>query len=96
VAGHLFLVATPIGNLGDISSRAVETLREVDFVICEDTRHTGVLLEHLAIHKERVSLPAFAEKDRAERILERLVGFEERNQITGLAEVEALERRYQA
>jgi 16S rRNA (cytidine1402-2'-O)-methyltransferase len=74
VAGRLFLVGTPIGNLGDISQRAIDTLREVDFVICEDTRHSGVLLEHLSVHKERVSLPAFAEKDRADRVLERIVG----------------------
>ena len=49
--GELFIVATPIGNLSDITHRAVETLRSVDAVICEDTRHSGKLLSHLAISK---------------------------------------------
>lgn len=48
---QLFIVATPIGNLGDISARAVETLRVVDFVICEDTRVTARLMAHLEIEK---------------------------------------------
>lgn len=58
----LFVVATPIGNLGDITHRAVEILREVDFVICEDTRVTGKLLNHLGIKKHMISLNAFDEK----------------------------------
>jgi 16S rRNA (cytidine1402-2'-O)-methyltransferase len=72
VPGTLFLVATPIGNLSDLSARASGTLAGVDFVICEDTRHTGHLLGTLGLRKETVSLPAFAEKQRAARILERL------------------------
>jgi 16S rRNA (cytidine1402-2'-O)-methyltransferase len=72
VSGQLFLVATPIGNLADVTDRARQTLSEVDFVICEDTRHSHVLLEHLGIKKETVSLPAFAEGQRAGGILDRL------------------------
>ncbi len=51
-AGSLFVVATPIGNLGDISDRAVETLRSADVVACEDTRVTGNLLKHFGIEAE--------------------------------------------
>ncbi|MFY0567194.1 16S rRNA (cytidine(1402)-2'-O)-methyltransferase [Archangium lansingense] len=72
MAGTLYLVATPIGNLGDISTRALETLRAVSFVACEDTRHSRVLLEHFGISADTVSLPAFAEGQRAGRILDRL------------------------
>ncbi len=72
MAGKLYLVATPIGNLGDVSARALETLRAVGFVACEDTRHSRVLLEHFGLSKDTVSLPAFAEGQRAGRILERV------------------------
>ena len=72
MAGKLYLVATPIGNLGDVSARALETLRAVGFVACEDTRHSRVLLEHFGLAKDTVSLPAFAEGQRAGRILERV------------------------
>lgn len=72
MAGTLYLVATPIGNLGDITARALEVLRQVSFLACEDTRHSRVLLEHYGISRETVSLPAFAEGQRAGRILERV------------------------
>lgn len=49
--GTLFVVATPLGNLGDISVRAKETLASVDMIYCEDTRHSQVLLQHLGIQK---------------------------------------------
>lgn len=72
MAGALFLIATPIGNLGDLSARAVDTLREVDFVVCEDTRHSRTLFAHFGLNPRTVSLPAFAEKERAAGILDRL------------------------
>lgn len=72
MGGTLYLVATPIGNLGDLSARAVDTLKAVDFVVAEDTRHTRGLLSHFGIQRDLVSLPAFAEGERAGRILDRL------------------------
>lgn len=66
----LYLVATPIGNLGDISLRALETLRSVDFVASEDTRTTGRLLKHFEISKPQISFHEHNE----ERALERIFG----------------------
>jgi 16S rRNA (cytidine1402-2'-O)-methyltransferase len=71
--GRLFLVATPIGNLGDLSARAVEVLRAVQLVACEDTRHSRVLLETFGVATPTVSLPAFAEGERAQALVDRLV-----------------------
>lgn len=50
----LYVVATPIGNIGDMSSRALEILRTVDFILCEDTRHSGLLLERFEIGRAHV------------------------------------------
>ena len=63
--GTLYLVATPIGNLEDITLRAVRVLREVAVVAAEDTRHTGKLLAHLAIHTPTTS---FYEQNETARI----------------------------
>lgn len=70
--GTLYLVATPIGNLEDITLRALRVLKECDVVAAEDTRHTGQLLKHFAISKPMISYFAFNEAKRSEEILERL------------------------
>jgi len=70
--GTLYLVATPIGNLEDITLRAVRTLRECDVVAAEDTRRTGLLLKHFGISKPLLSYFQFNEAKRSEEILERL------------------------
>ncbi len=68
----LYLVATPIGNLEDITLRAIRVLRECDVIAAEDTRHTGVLLKHLGIHKSMISYHAHNEARRTQEIVERL------------------------
>ena len=70
--GTLYLVATPIGNLEDITLRAIRTLRECDLVAAEDTRHSGILLKHLGISKPFLSYFHFNEARRSAEILERL------------------------
>jgi 16S rRNA (cytidine1402-2'-O)-methyltransferase len=74
IAGTLYLVATPIGNLEDITLRALRVLRECDAVCAEDTRHTGQLLTHFGIRKPLLSYHKFNEARRSEEILERLRG----------------------
>lgn len=71
-AGRLYLVATPIGNLGDITLRALETLKQVDFVASEDTRHTGVLLKHFEISKPQIAFHEHNERQVAPRIIQLL------------------------
>jgi len=68
--GKLFVVATPIGNLGDITFRAVETLKYVDIIICEDTRVTKILLDHYVISKPLMVINAHNESRMFGKILE--------------------------
>ena len=82
MAGTLHLVATPIGNLGDLTARAAEVLRAVAFVVCEDTRHSGPWLRSLGVHAPLLSLPAFAEKERVGGILARLEAGEDGALVT--------------
>jgi 16S rRNA (cytidine1402-2'-O)-methyltransferase len=70
--GTLYVVATPIGHLGDLSTRAATVLAEADVVLCEDTRHTGVLLRHLGLQKATWSLHAHNEEARVIAVLDRL------------------------
>lgn len=65
----LYLVATPIGNLDDITLRALETLRTVDFIASEDTRKTGRLLKHFAISKPQIAFHEHNEHQAVERII---------------------------
>ena len=74
VSGRLFLVGTPIGNLGDLTDRARDTLAAADLVAAEDTRRTGKLLAHLGIKARMVSLFEGNERERSERLLEELRG----------------------
>ena len=71
-AGTLFIVATPIGNLGDLSPRALETLRSVAAICAEDTRHTRQLLSHFGIDRPLVALHEHNEEAIAERVIERI------------------------
>ena len=72
VPGTLYLVATPIGNLEDITFRALRVLRECSVVAAEDTRHTGQLLTHFGLRKQMVSYFRFNEARRGAEILDRL------------------------
>jgi 16S rRNA (cytidine1402-2'-O)-methyltransferase len=68
MAGTLYIVATPIGNLEDISQRALRLLREVDLIACEDTRHTKKLLNHFGIDTKTTSYHEHNERERAEEL----------------------------
>src|SRR5215467_15200217 len=70
--GTLFVVATPIGNLEDITYRAVRVLKEADLIACEDTRHTAKLLQHYGIDKPTVSYHEHNEAARAEELAAKL------------------------
>jgi 16S rRNA (cytidine1402-2'-O)-methyltransferase len=65
----LYFVSTPIGNLSDISLRALETLREVDIVACEDTRKTGFLLHHFEIKKQMMTFHEHNEQKAGDKIM---------------------------
>lgn len=69
IDGILYLVPTPIGNMGDITLRAIETLKNCDIVICEDTRITGNLLKKLGIDKRTISIHKYNEHKQISQIL---------------------------
>lgn len=70
--GILYVVATPIGNLDDITKRALDTLNSVDIIACEDTRTSGVLLKHFGINKKTVSYHKFNEKGKSDSLIDDL------------------------
>jgi 16S rRNA (cytidine1402-2'-O)-methyltransferase len=72
----LYVVATPIGNLGDITLRALEVLKSVDLVAAEDTRHSGLLMKHFAIKKPFISYHEHNEAKRTAELVERLAAGE--------------------
>ncbi len=72
IGGTLYLVATPIGNLADLSERGLKVLREVDFIAAEDTRNTLKLLTHFGIQKQLVSYHEHNKRERGEQIARRL------------------------
>lgn len=74
--GKIYLVGSPIGNLGDFSERAQETLKNVDFICAEDTRVTAVLLNKFGIKKQMISYHEHNARERGEEILPRLIGGE--------------------
>lgn len=74
--GILYLVATPIGNLDDITVRALETLRSVDMIACEDTRHSLRLLNHFDIAKPLTSYHEHNKQEKGEYLIEKLLGGE--------------------
>ncbi|OSN10697.1 rRNA (cytidine-2'-O-)-methyltransferase [Lonsdalea iberica] len=71
-ASTLYIVPTPIGNLRDITQRALDVLKSVDLIAAEDTRHTGLLLQHFAINARLFALHDHNEQQKAEQLLSRL------------------------
>ena len=72
MAGTLYLVATPIGNLADITHRALQVLKDVDLIACEDTRHTHKLLRHYGITTKTISYHEHNEQQRAAELIDLL------------------------
>jgi len=70
--GNIYLIPTPIGNMGDITQRALEILNQVDIIACEDTRHSGGFLKKLGINKKLVSYHDFNESARAEQLIKKI------------------------
>ncbi len=70
--GILYVVATPIGNLDDFTKRAIDTLKSVDVILCEDTRHSLILLNHYDIKNKLIAYHKFNEKEKVNSIIEML------------------------
>ena len=73
-SGKIYIVGTPIGNLKDLTFRALETFQEVDFIACEDTRVTGKLLAHYDIKKPLVSIHQHSKIAKLDKVIEELQG----------------------
>ena len=71
--GNLYIVATPIGNLEDITLRAIRILKEADLIVAEDTRHTLQLLNHLEITKTMISYQRHSDDKRKQEIIEKIL-----------------------
>ena len=65
--GTLYIVATPIGNLGDMTARGIQTLQDVDVILCEDTRVTKKLLNHFDIHTHTLSYHQHSDEKKVKR-----------------------------
>jgi 16S rRNA (cytidine1402-2'-O)-methyltransferase len=72
LTGTLYIVPTPIGNLSDISKRAIDVLQEVDLIAAEDTRHSGQLLQHFLINTRTISLHDHNEQQRTQMLIQKL------------------------
>jgi len=70
--GNLYIVATPIGNLGDLTFRAKEILENVQLVACEDTRHSGILLKHYGINTPKLSFHSHSGRAKVDKIIDYL------------------------
>ena len=74
MSGILTLVPTPIGNLDDITMRAVKVLKTVDLILCEDTRHSGKLLQHIGVENKLSPFHQHNEHKVTERLIDQLIG----------------------
>jgi len=72
-SGTLYITATPIGNLEDITLRAVRILGEVDYILAEDTRVTGILLSRIDVHKQLISMNGYSEEGKSDRVISDLL-----------------------
>ena len=72
LSNHLYIVSTPIGNLDDITLRAIQVLKKSDIILCEDTRRSSKLLNHLKIKKQLISYHKFNEKKQLNNIIEHI------------------------